>query len=184
MRLAGSVPVRVPVPDVAVPPRRELSPGAGGQERRLPQVYRKPRGRPTRCEAGNALVASVTRGYLPRHMSTVPFTVGDGMDDEVFVRGRLGVGSASVTLVLETGVDGSELEAPRKVVIGVEEFAACQFRRGILSDRLHLRTSSLSALGGVPGAMQDAMTLRFDKRDRNAAEKLAGRLAHRLQDNK
>ena len=117
-------------------------------------------------------------------MSTVPFTVGDGMDDEVFVRGRLGVGSASVTLVLETGVDGAELEAPRKVVIGVEEFAACQFRRGILSDRLHLRTSSLSALGGVPGAMQDAMTLRFDKRDRNAAEKLAGRLAHRLQDNK
>ena len=115
-------------------------------------------------------------------MSTVPFTVGDGMDDETFLRGRFGVGGGSVTLVLETSVDGAELESPRKVVIGVEEFSACQFRRGILADRLHLRTSSLSALGGVPGAMQDAMTLRFDKRDRPAAEKLAGRLATRLND--
>jgi hypothetical protein len=115
-------------------------------------------------------------------MATVPFTVGDGMEDEMFVRGRVCVGGGSVTLVLETGVDGSELESPRKVVIGVEEFAACQFRRGILADRLHLRTSSLSALGGVPGAMQDAMTLRFDKRDRLAAEKLAGRLSTRLHE--
>jgi hypothetical protein len=115
-------------------------------------------------------------------MATVPFTVGDGMEDDLMVRGRVGVGGASVTLVVETGIDGAELESPRKVVIGVEEFSACQFRRGILADRLHLRTSSLSALGGVPGAMQDAMTLRFDKRDRLAAEKLAGRLATRVND--
>ena len=113
-------------------------------------------------------------------MAAIPFTCGDGVDEELFVRGRVAVGNSSVTLELETSMDGAELEAPRKVVIGVEEFSACRFRKGILADRLHLRTSSLSALGGVPGAIQDGMTLRFDKRDRSAAQQLAGRLAGRL----
>lgn len=109
-------------------------------------------------------------------MRAVPFTLGDDLDEELSVRGRVAFGGASLILELETASDGSELAAPRKVVILLEEFSACRFRRGLLGDRLHLRTSSLGALGGIPGASMDTVTLRFEKRDRDAAELLAERL--------
>lgn len=111
-------------------------------------------------------------------MVPVPFTLGDALDDEAAIRGRVSFGGASLTL--ELLVSGGDESSSRKVVIGVEEFAACRFRRGLLGDRLDLKTIALGALGGVPGARLDAMSLRFARRDREAAEALAGRLATML----
>ena len=109
-------------------------------------------------------------------MSEVRFSIGDGLDDESRLRGRLAFGGASVVLELHTDTTGTPLSAPRKVVIGVEEIAGCRYRRGLLSDRLHLRVASIAALGGVPGAYYDVVSLRFSKRDRATAEGLATRL--------
>ncbi len=93
-------------------------------------------------------------------------------------RARVSFGGSTLTLEVEANTN----PAARKVVIGVEEFASCRFRRGILADRLHLRTQSLAALGGVPGAFQDVMVLRFAKRDRGDAESLAGRIVSAMSD--
>ncbi len=113
-------------------------------------------------------------------MQSVPFTVGDSAEEAHQVRGRISLGAVSVTLELDSPRT-DEGDERRKVVIGVEEFAVCKFKRGLLSDRLDLRTFSLAALGGVPGAFQDVMTLRFSKRDRGDAEALADRLSHRVR---
>jgi hypothetical protein len=109
-------------------------------------------------------------------MSSVQFSIGDGLDDESRIRGRLAFGGASVVLELHTDAKGTPLSIPRKVVIGVEEIAGCRYRRGLLTDRLHLRVASMAALGGVPGAYYDVVSLRFSKRDRSHAESLAARL--------
>lgn len=110
-------------------------------------------------------------------MSVIPFTMGDDHDDELSIRGRVAFGGASLTLELETSADGTPLEAPRKVVIGVEEFVGCWFRRGLLGDRLQLRTAFMGALGGIPGATMDTVTLHFDKSHRAAAENLSIRVS-------
>lgn len=112
-------------------------------------------------------------------MQSVPFTVGESVQEALQVRGRVSIGSVSLTLELEPP-PAEPRDETRKVVIGLEEFAGCKFRRGLLSDRLDLQTLSLAAFGGVPGAFQDGMTLRFSKRDRSDAEALAARLSHRV----
>lgn len=105
---------------------------------------------------------------------TVAFTIRDnhaGFD----VRGRVHFGGASVVLELER-----RTEAPaaieRKVVIDIEEFAACSFRRGVLGARLQLWALDEGALGGVPGAADDGVLLQFSRNDRDAAEALALRV--------
>src|SRR5690606_16421269 len=50
-------------------------------------------------------------------------------------------------------------------------------RRGLLGDRLQLRTASMGALGGIPGATMDTVTLHFDKAHRAAAENLSIRVS-------
>ena len=116
-------------------------------------------------------------------MHPVPCTIGDGSQQDAAVRGHISLGGASVMLEIENGSDGHMLAASRKVVIGIDEFSTCRFRKGILADRLHLRTLSMFALGGVPGAYEDAIVLRFNKRDRAAAQALAGQLREKLQEN-
>ena len=111
---------------------------------------------------------------------SVPFTVGEELGESLTVRGRVSFGGGSVTFELPTPPEVGDASVPRKVVMGVEEFAACKFRRGLLGDRLELKTASHAGFGGVPGAFQDAMTLRVSKRDRLEAEALADRLATRL----
>lgn len=110
-------------------------------------------------------------------MSVIPFTMGEDHDDDLSIRGRVAFGGATVTLELETSADGTPLQAARKVVIGVEEFVGCWFRRGLLGDRLQLRTASAGALGGIPGATMDTVTLLFDKEQRAAAENLSIRVS-------
>jgi len=116
-------------------------------------------------------------------MRLIPFTMGDDSDDELSIRGTVAFGGAALTLALETSADGNRLETVRKVVIGVEEFVSCCFRRGLLGDRLQLRTASMGALGGIPGASMDTVTLHFDKADRLAAENLAVRIGASVSEN-
>lgn len=116
-------------------------------------------------------------------MKAIPFTMGDELDDELAVRGRIAFGGGSVTLEIETSTDGQRLSPTRKVIIDVVEFAACRFRRGLLGDRILLRTANMGALGGIPGASLDAVTLRFDRCDREAAADLAERLHTTVREN-
>lgn len=118
--------------------------------------------------------------FAPMH--PVPCTLGDGGQRDATVHGHISLGGASVMLEIENGSDGYALAARRKVVIGIDEFSTCRFRKGILADRLHLRTSSMFALGGVPGAFEDAIVLCFNKRDRAAAQALAGELREKLDE--
>jgi hypothetical protein len=111
----------------------------------------------------------------------VPFSIGEGFDNESSVHGRVSFGGASLTLELMRNHQPAELSS-RKVVIGIEEFASVDFHRGLLGDRLHLRTAALGALGGVPGASLEAVTLKFSRKDRGDAEALAARLAHVVVD--
>jgi len=106
---------------------------------------------------------------------TVAFTIRDshaGFD----VRGRVHFGGASVVLELERRSDASVSAVDRKVVIDIEEFAACSFRRGVLGARLQLWALDEGALGGVPGAADDGVLLQFARIDRDAAEALAQRV--------
>lgn len=106
---------------------------------------------------------------------TVAFTIRDihaGFD----VRGRVHFGGASVVLELERRSEASASAVDRKVVIDIEEFAACSFRRGVLGARLQLWALDEGALGGVPGAADDGVLLQFARIDRDAAEALAQRV--------
>ena len=115
-------------------------------------------------------------------MAGVEFAIGDGLDEDLWVRGRVAFGGASVVLELCTNGRGLPLACPRKVVIGVEEIAGCRYRRGLLADRLHVRVATMAALGGVPGAHYDVVTLRFSKRDRLEAERLALRIRRSMHE--
>jgi hypothetical protein len=109
----------------------------------------------------------------------VDFTIVDPFGEQEDVRGRVGFGGASVILEIEA-LKGKGVW--RKVVIGVEEFSLCRFRRGILGARLSLRTADEGALGGVPGVVDDSVTLQFARHDRQAAAALADRLATAIAD--
>jgi hypothetical protein len=100
-------------------------------------------------------------------------TIRDPFGAVTDVRGRVGFGGASVVLEL----DGRDPKAAlRKVVIDVEEFVSCSFRRGMLGARMHLWALEEGALGGVPGAGHHGVTLQFARDDRDAAEALADRV--------
>jgi len=109
----------------------------------------------------------------------VDFTIVDPFGEQDDVRGRVGFGGASLTLEIEA-LKGKGVW--RKVVIGVEEFSTCRFRRGIMGARLSLRTADEGALGGVPGVVDDSVTLQFARTDREAAAALADRLATAIAD--
>lgn len=102
---------------------------------------------------------------------TVTFTIRDRLGARGNVRGRVGFGGAVVVLEFDAMV-GPPAPA-RKVVIDVEEFAACTFRRGALGARMQLWSLDEGALGGVPGAAEDGVVLQFARPDRDAAEALA-----------
>jgi hypothetical protein len=115
-------------------------------------------------------------------VSSVAFTSGGGFDEgSSSTIGRVSFGGASLMLELDTshGEDDGD-RTTRKVLIGIEEFAAVRYKRGLLHDRILLRTASLAALGGVPGALEDMVVLRVARRDRGQAEALVGRLRHVL----
>src|SRR5690606_23644729 len=99
----------------------------------------------------------------------------DGFEDEPPpVQGRISFGGGSLTLEFDASPDTNA--GPRKVVIGISEFADVRYRRGLVGDRLALRAATWGALGGVPGASMDRVVLRFARRDRAAAEQLTARL--------
>lgn len=102
---------------------------------------------------------------------TVTFTIRDRLGARGNVRGRVGFGGAAV--VLEFDAMDSPPAPARKVVIDVEEFAACTFRRGALGARMQLWSYDEGALGGVPGGSEDGVVLQFARPDRDAAEALA-----------
>jgi hypothetical protein len=103
----------------------------------------------------------------------IAFTIRDPFGAVTDVRGRVGFGGASVVLELDgRGPKGAQ----RKVVIDVEEFVSCSFRRGMLGARMHLWALEEGALGGVPGAGHHGVTLQFARDDRDAAEALADRV--------
>jgi hypothetical protein len=106
---------------------------------------------------------------------TVAFTIRDNQAGQD-VRGRVCFGGASVVLELDRNSEASTASIERKVVIDIEEFAACSFRRGVLGARLQLWALDEGALGGVPGAADDGVLLQFARNDRDAAEALAQRV--------
>ncbi len=112
---------------------------------------------------------------------TVSFTIRDPQGAGTDVRGRVRFGGAAVVLEFE-GEGVAPLGVERKVVIDVEEFAACSFRRGVLGARLQLWALDEGALGGVPGAADDGVLLQFARHDRDAAEALAQRVRHAIDE--
>ena len=101
---------------------------------------------------------------------------GSFEDDAPSTAGRVAFGGVSLMLELDTTRDCDGDRTTRKVLIGIEEFATCRYKRGLLHDRILLRTNSLAALGGVPGALEDMVVLRIARRDREQAEALVERL--------
>lgn len=112
-------------------------------------------------------------------MGSLSCSFGDPLDSALPSSARVSFGGAS--LMVEVEMDEVDGPAERKIVIGVEEFASCRFRRGMLADRLHLRAASQVALGSVPGAYDDRMVLSFSKQDRSRAEHMAQRIADAMQ---
>lgn len=106
---------------------------------------------------------------------TVSFTIRDAQGSGVDVRGTVRFGGAAVVLEFE-GQAPAANGIERKVVIDVEEFAACSFRRGVLGARMQLWAIDEGALGGVPGAADDGVLLQVARHDRDAAEALAQRV--------
>ncbi len=107
---------------------------------------------------------------------TVAFTIRDTFGDGFDVRGVVRFGGAAVVLEFERRAPEPTGVVESKVVIDVEEFAACSFRRGMLGARLQLWALEEGALGGVPGAADDGVLLQFARHDRDAAEALAARV--------
>jgi hypothetical protein len=104
-------------------------------------------------------------------MQAVPFTLADALDEPTCESGVAMFGGAALTL--EFAAAG----ATRRVVIGVEDFAACKFRRGLFGARLHLHAAGPGALGSVPGAAGDVVALQFAREWREQAADLADRLS-------
>jgi hypothetical protein len=106
-----------------------------------------------------------------RRQARVPGPAGAGP-----LGGSVAFGGACIVLQLHTDAHGLPLVVPRNVVVGVEDLADCRLRRGIFSDRLHLRGVSMATFGGVSGASYDGVTLRFSKKHRAEVEALVERI--------
>jgi hypothetical protein len=114
---------------------------------------------------------------------SVSFTIGGGFEEDApQAAGRVAFGGVSLMLELDTIREHDADRTTRKVLIGIEEFVAVRYKRGLLHDRILLRTVSLGVLGGVPGSMDDMVVLRVARRDREQAEALVERLASALTD--
>lgn len=105
---------------------------------------------------------------------------GSFEDEASATSGRVAFGGVSLMLELDTSRDADADRTTRKVLIGVEEFATCRYKRGLLHDRVMLRTIAPAALGGVPGALDGLVVLRVARRDRELAEALVRRLTAAL----
>ncbi len=111
---------------------------------------------------------------------TLACTIRDRAGEVLAVRGHVAFGGSALTLALDG--DPRDAGIDRKVVIGVDEFAWCRFRRGLLGARMVLRATEEGAFGGVPGASDDFVTLQFAREDRDAAADLADRLRAAIVD--
>jgi hypothetical protein len=112
---------------------------------------------------------------------SVPCMMGGSYEDDAPATvGRVAFGGVSLMLELDATRSSDGDRTTRKVLIGIEEFATCRYKRGLLHDRILLRTNSIAALGGVPGALEDMVVLRIARRDREQAEALVDRLSTAL----
>jgi hypothetical protein len=110
-------------------------------------------------------------------VSSVAFTIGRGLENDLAcTNGRVAFGGVSLMLELDAVREHDADRTTRKVLIGIEEFAAVRYKRGLMHDRILLRTQSMAALGGVPGALEDMVVLRIARRDREQAQALVDRL--------
>ena len=116
-------------------------------------------------------------------MDTVPFKVHDPNATVTETEGVMTLYEDHLTLQLETrDVFLGKFKQTSEFNIPIEDISSAEFRRRWYGTSLTLQVRDIGLLGKFPGSKLGRVRLKFRRRDRDAAEELAGMIEDSLFD--
>jgi hypothetical protein len=109
-------------------------------------------------------------------MPSLPFEVERSSRGVARSKGVLRVGAEHLTFEVQTTVFGFFHRAPKTVRLDLTDLDAVRYKKGLLRDRLTIRTRPLDRITKVPGAADGELRLRIRRADRRAAEPILDHL--------
>jgi hypothetical protein len=109
-------------------------------------------------------------------MRSVPFTISEVHGGFSEAHGAAYVDDEFLVLEVQTALLGLFKQDPVAYRIDLTDLESVRYRRGLLKDRLTLRTHPLDALSGIPGVSKGELCLHFARKDRAALDVLLDRL--------
>ncbi len=116
-------------------------------------------------------------------MDTVPFKVHDPNATVTETEGVMTLYEDHLTLQLETrDVLIGKFKQTNEINVPLEEISSAEFRRRWYGTSLTLQVRDIELFGKFPGSRLGRVRLKFRRRDRDAAEELAGMVEDSLFD--
>ncbi len=116
-------------------------------------------------------------------MDTVPFKVHDPNATVTETEGVITLYEDRLTLQLETrDVIIGKFKQSNEINVPLEEISSAEFRRRWYGTSLTLQVRDIELFSKFPGSRLGRVRLKFHRRDRDAAEELAGMIEDSLFD--
>ena len=116
-------------------------------------------------------------------MDTVPFKVHDPNATVTETEGVMTLYEDRLTLQLETrDVIIGKFKQTNEINVPLEEISSAEFRRRWYGTSLTLQVRDIELFSKFPGSRLGRVRLKFRRRDRDAAEELAGMIDDSLYD--
>ena len=109
-------------------------------------------------------------------MLSVPFATGDVHGGFSEGRGAIRVDGDEVVIEVQVKVFGMFDQSARTFRFELTDLEEVRHKRGILGDKLTIRTRPMGLIGDVPGATEGALLLKFKRRNRRDVDALLDRL--------
>jgi hypothetical protein len=109
-------------------------------------------------------------------MPSVPFEIENVSHGFAQSRGVLRVEGEDLTFEVQTTVVGLFRLPAKTHRLDLTDLDEVRYKKGLLSDRLTIRTRPLDRITSLPGAADGALCLRIKRSDRGAVEAILDRL--------
>lgn len=109
-------------------------------------------------------------------MPNVPFEIERPAHSLMRSKGVLRVDGEHLTFEVQTTVFGFVQRSPQTYRLDLTDLDEVRYKRGLLRDRLTIRTRPLDRITKLPGAADGELSLRIKRADRRAVEPVLDRL--------
>ncbi len=109
-------------------------------------------------------------------MRSVPFEIENVVHGFAQSKGVLRVEGEDLTFEVQTTVLGLLRHAPKTHRLDLTDLDEVRYKRGLLRDRLTIRTRPLDRITSLPGAADGELCLRIKRADREAMEAVLDQL--------